>query len=144
MVIDFSDIFVHPLKDADPLQALTKAIEKNEQKILDLNRQQLDRGLDAKGSSLGKYANFKYKNRFQPVDLKLTGAFRDKFTLEVNKTATVFFSQDEKEAKLEKRYGKDIHGIPDYLIPNMQDIIEEDFIQNYQTLLLITTQTSRI
>lgn len=143
-MIDLADIFTEPLIDADPKQALKKALEKNEQKILDLNRQQLDKGLDAKGKSLGKYASFKYKNRFQPVDLKLTGSFRDKFTLEVNDKASFIFSQDEKEAKLEKKYGKDIHGISEQLIPNMQDIIEDDFIDGYQTLLLITTQTTRI
>jgi hypothetical protein len=143
MEVSFSDIFVHPLQDADPAQALIKSIEKNEEKILDLNRRQLDRGLDAEGKSLGRYKNFNYKRRFEPVDLKLTGSFRDKMNLQVTKTETTVFSQDQKEAKLQKQYGKEIEGIPLSMIANMQDIILDDFVEGYQALLLITTQTER-
>jgi hypothetical protein len=143
-MLDFSEIFVEPLQDADPKYALMKALEQNEEAILDLNRQQLDRGLDARGNSLGKYKSFKYKNRWTPVDLKLTGAWRGKFTLQVKENESEIFSQDQKEEKLKAKYGKDIEGIPNYLIPNMQAIIEEDFVRNFQSLLLITTQTNRI
>lgn len=131
-----SNLFMQPLKKMKPIEALKKAIEQNDEKILDLNRQQLDKGKDAKGKSLGKYKNFKYKNRFQPVDLKLTGEFRDKFTLAVDNKQTIIFSQDQKEAKLEKRYGKDIHGVPAELLPNMQEIIKDDFINELKKQML--------
>lgn len=131
-MVDFKDIFYDQFKGVKPIDALKEAIAANEDRIMDLNRQQLDRGLDSEGRSLGKYANFKYKNRFQPVDLKLTGDFRNKFSLQITDKETEIFSQDAKEEKLKKRYGKDIFGIPDQFITNMQDIIEEDFIREYQ------------
>jgi hypothetical protein len=121
-----SDFFTAPLLLIDPGEAIKVAIEKNEQEILDLNRQQLDQGRDANGKSLGRYKNFKYKNRYQPVDLKLTGEFRRKFTIGVDETKTEFFSQDFKEDKLVKRYGKAIHGIQQQLLPNMVEIIRPD------------------
>lgn len=130
-----TEIFFNPFKGVKPIEALKDAISANEDRIMDLNRQQLDRGLDSEGRSLGKYANFKYKNRFQPVDLKLTGDFRNKFSLQIDDKQTEIFSQDEKETKLIKRYGKDIFGIPDTFIPNMQDIIEETFIKEYQEII---------
>jgi hypothetical protein len=126
------DMFLWPLQKGSPKEALKKAIGKNEDKIMDLNRQQLDRGLDSTGRSLGKYKNFKYKNRFQPVDLKLTGEFRNKFSLQISDTDTEIFSQDQKEGKLVKKYGKDIFGVPSPLIGNVEDIIKEDFIENYR------------
>lgn len=105
------NFFVLPLQGIDFVKLFKEALEKNEETVFELNKQQLDRGQDASGGSLGRYASFKYKNRFQPVDLLLTGEFRRKFTLqEGTKTAEVF-SQDEKNDKLTKRYGKDIFGI---------------------------------
>lgn len=141
MKVDFLDIFFTPLASAKPLEALKTAIEKNEDKIMDLNREQLDRGLDSAGKSLGKYANFKYKNRFQPVDLKLTGDFRDRFTLAVDDKQTIIFSQDVKDDDLRKRYGNDITGIADRDIERMQEIIEPDFINNFSFQIASKLQT---
>lgn len=129
-------LFTLPFELTDPKKALKDAIIKNEETILDLNRQQLDRGKDAKGDSLGKYKNFKYKNRWQPVDLKLTGDFRDKFSLQVDDKQTTIFSQDRKDDLLTKRYGKDIFGVADPFIPNVTNAIEDDFVNNYQKQLI--------
>jgi hypothetical protein len=129
------NLFSAPLLKMNPGKAMMKAIEKNEKEILDLNRQQLDRGLDADGNSLGRYKNFNYKGRWQPVDLKLTGDFRNRFTLGVDEKKTEFFSQDVKAAGLEKKYGKDIMGIPQSLMPNMQAIIRDDFITEIRNQL---------
>jgi hypothetical protein len=135
-MIDFKDIFVKPFEETKPVKALVIAIERHEDAIMDLNRQQLDRGLDANGDSLGRYKNFKYKNRWQPVDLKLTGDFRRKFTLQSDEKETEIFSQDYKAKWLEKRFGVDINGVPSSLIPNMQDIIIDDFQEEYEKQLL--------
>ncbi len=135
-MFDFKDIFVQPFEDTKPVKALVTAIEKHEDAIMDLNRQQLDRGLDSKGESLGRYKNFKYKDRWQPVDLKLTGDFRRKFTLQSDDKQTTIFSQDHKAPGLEKRYGVDINGVPSSLIPNMQELIEDDFVEQYGKQLL--------
>ena len=135
-MIDVSDIFFDQFQNTKPLIALKEAIAANEDKILDLNRQQLDRGQDSQGRSLGRYANFKYKNRFEPVDLKLTGDFRNKFSLQIDDKQTEIFSQDVKEEKLKKRYGKEIFGISNTYLPNMQGLIEDDFVKHYQQQLL--------
>lgn len=135
-MFDFNDIFLQPFVDTKPVKALVTAIEKHEDAIMDLNRQQLDRGLDAKGDSLGRYKNFKYKGRWQPVDLKLHNDFRRKFTLQSDDKETIIFSQDVKAPWLEKRYGVDINGVPSSLIPNMQELIEDDFVDQYGKQLL--------
>jgi hypothetical protein len=135
-MIDFKDIFVKPFEETKPVKALVTAIERHEDSIMDLNRQQLDRGLDANGKSLGRYKNYNYKGRFQPVDLKLKGPFRNKFTLQSDEKKTEIFSQDVKAPWLEKRYGVDINGEPATLIPNMQELIIDDFQEEYEKQLL--------
>lgn len=129
---DILSIFYDPVAALDPLTALKQAISSNDDKIMDLNRRQLDKGLDATGKSLGRYKNFNYKNRFQPVDLKLKNEFRGKFTLQISDKETEIFSQDRKEKWLVKRYGLNIFGVPVPMIDTMQDIIREDFINNYR------------
>jgi hypothetical protein len=130
MAVSFKHIFVQPLKKMQPLEALKDALLTNDEKIFALNTQQLDRGLDAKAVSLGKYKNFNYKKRYQPVDLLLTGDFRKKFTLEVRNTESRIFSQDWKDDILVSRYGKDIFGVPKVMYPNLGMILLDDFIKN--------------
>jgi hypothetical protein len=57
------NLFMAPLNKLSPASALQVAIEKNDQEIIQLNQQQLDRGQDADGKSLGRYKNFKYKKQ---------------------------------------------------------------------------------
>lgn len=133
---DFLSILFDPITKGSPLEALKTSIRANEDEIMDLNRQQLDRGLDSKGKTLGRYANFKYKGRWQPVDLKKTGDFRDKFSLQIDDKATEIFSQDEKEAKLKKRYGKEIFGVPAPLINNVREIVRDEFINDFRKQVL--------
>ncbi len=121
---ELQTIFSAPLKVPDMEKIIASSLEKHEQQIIDYNLQQLDRGLDAKGKSLGKYANFKYKNRYQPVDLKLTGEYRRKKTLTPGKKKAEMFSQDEKAPMLEKRYGKDIEGLNSQNLDNTSELIK--------------------
>lgn len=114
-----------PFKGLDIQALIGEAMQEKDEQIMDLNKQQLDRGLDATGDSLGRYKNFKYKNRFQPVDLLLTGEFRRKFTLAPGKKSAEIFSQDQKTKFLEKRYGKDIFGISSNVKDNVASIIKE-------------------
>jgi hypothetical protein len=122
-----SALFSGPLKKINPGKALQEAIENNDQRILNINRQQLDRGLDSDGNSLGRYKIFNYKNRWEPVDLKLTGAFRNKFELGVDEKKIEFFSQDIKSKKLEKKYGKKIFGVANQYISTIGEIIRPGF-----------------
>lgn len=131
---ELQSIFSAPLKAPDMEKIVAAALDKHEQQILDYNRQQLDRGLDAKGKSLGKYANFKYKNRFQPVDLKLTNSYRGKKTLATGKKKAEMFSQDPKADKLVKIYGKDIEGLNKQNLDNTGELIKP----HVQTLFLLS------
>ncbi|GEM_PF-4217768 len=135
MNIDVRDIFLKPFIALDPVHSLQKAIEKNKDDILDLNRQQLDRGLDSDGDSLGRYKNFNYKKRWAPVDLKLHNDFRSEMDLKTDDKGTELFSHDWKAAILTKRYGKDIFGVPTVFINNMQEAVREDFVNEFSKLL---------
>lgn len=126
-----SDFFSLPLLKKDPGEALRQSIRDNAEPILDLNRQQLDRGLDAKGKDLGRYANFNYKGRLRPVDLLLRNDFRADMFVRVGKDSTEIFSFDWKTAKLTKRYGKDIFGIATPYLHNVGEIVKPDFQRNY-------------
>ncbi|MEI8142833.1 MAG: hypothetical protein WCG90_08205 [Chitinophagia bacterium] len=125
-----------PFKKLDMQLLIGEAMQEKDEQIMDLNKQQLDRGLDATDDSLGRYKNFKYKNRFQPVDLLLTGDFRKKFTLAPGKKSAEIFSQDQKSTFLEKRYGKDIFGISSNVKDNVAAIIKDPLGVKVKTKLL--------
>lgn len=133
--INVKSVFYDKLRALKPVRALQKAIIKNADAISDLNRQQLDKGLDSEGKSLGKYARFNYKGRWQPVDLKLKGPFRREFYVEPDEKKTEIKSTDWKESILIKMYGRNIHGVPKYLIPNMGHIVLADFINEFKKQL---------
>jgi len=129
MGVSFKHIFVTPLKKIKPNEALKQALMVNDEKIFDLNRQQLDRGLDAKGQSLGDYARFSYKQRWRPIDLLKEGDWRKKFTLDQSRRNESFiFSQDWKDDILVWRYGKDIQGVPKVMYPTLALAIIDDFV----------------
>lgn len=96
-----------------PEYALQDAIIENKDAILQLNDKQLDTGVDAKGQDLGQYKNFKYKNRFRPIDLKQTGEFRSEEDVIVDDTQMLFVDPDSKTDQLMNRYGEDILGLTD-------------------------------
>ena len=85
----------------------------HEAEITDINRFQLDKGLDSDGRDLGSYAIFAYKNRFSPVDLKDTGAFRQSFDLKAFGPAFELIATDRKTNDLQERYGEAILGLSD-------------------------------
>jgi hypothetical protein len=116
--------FVDPFRSLDLNKLFQNALEKSQDTVFILNYQQLDKGVDAKGKSLGRYRNFKYKNRYTPVDLLLTGAWRGKFTLGTHKDYAEVFSQDVKEDMLVKRYGKDIEGLSKQSEANLAEVIK--------------------
>jgi hypothetical protein len=130
------DFLVLPLKEIDMEALIAETMQEKDDSIMDLNKQQLDRGLDAKGNSLGRYKNFKYKNRFQPVDLKLKGDFRNKFTMAAGKKSAEIFSQDFKDGFLVKHYGKDIQGIADQSKSNVAELIHDPMGEKYKKKLL--------
>lgn len=93
--------------------AVAEAINQNKEIVLQPNDAQLDKGLDSKGKDLGEYKNFKYKNRWRPVDLLLTGEFRGEEDVITDNTEMVYVDPNEKTESLMSRYGVDIIGLPD-------------------------------
>lgn len=110
-----------------PMDAiLGESVERHESDIVELNLQQLDRGLDSTGKSLGQYASVKYKNRLQPVDLLDTGAFRGSFGVDTQTGGFVMNSTDSKTGFLTTRYGPDIHGVPEADKPEVGAWLADD------------------
>lgn len=108
-------MFVSPFVGLDIPDLIRQSFDAKEQDILKLNKDQMDGGIKADGSEIGRYRNYKYKNRFKPVDLKLKNDFRGDmfFRDKGNKRQGVISSDDKKTIKLEKKYGKDIFGLTD-------------------------------
>lgn len=111
MIPSIKNMFVAPFQNLDMMELFRQAIQIHEQDIIAENESQLDEGIDANSQTLGDYKNFAYKNRFRPVDLFLTGAFRSKFFIVVHDTYAEINSTDEKTGKLMDKYGENIFGI---------------------------------
>lgn len=133
-------VFVLPLDLMEPLPSLMREIPKQSDVFFDLNERQLDLGLDSNSKDLGEYASFGYKGRFKPVDLKLTGKFRQELALRVTKKDTQIFSDDSKSPVLQKRYGKDIFGVAkmfhyilgEALLPGFADDVKRKIRKNFK------------
>lgn len=120
------DFFTGKLEAVDLNQVIGKAIDENESLISDLNGSQLNEGLDSKGGDLGEYKDFSYKNRFRPVDLRLTGEFRRSIYPKNEGDVFVMDATDWKAESLVERYGDDILGLNDENIQKAGEIIKED------------------
>lgn len=123
-VKDYMD-FVKNVRDAIPNQT-EGIIKRNEQLILDLNRQyQLMEGLDSNGNSgtkiFPKYRPFTIeikRNIGQPYDrvtLFHNGDFYKSFNIEIDKNnhKITILAKDNKTPALVKKYGKNILGLTD-------------------------------
>lgn len=111
--INSIDVTLRSLDD----QAL-RIVAEIQDKITDLNKDQLMQGLDGTGQKLTpKYSRVRYaraKNSVNPLpgygtpDLKLTGKFYSNFFVTAKKGVFEVDSSDEKRDKLALKYGKDI------------------------------------
>lgn len=108
--------------------------------MLNMERQRLLQGLNAKGEPLkpeyasDSYAN--YKLRFNPlgvVDLTLTGEFTKSFYIDFSSFPIKLYATDGKTEKLVAKYGEEIFGeteqdletIRDYIAARYQDYIQQ-------------------
>ena len=105
---------------------INRAIEVNRDIIADQNTNQLDKGLDSEGNDLGEYSNFDYKNRWKPVDLKLTGDFRKSINPSVGSDSFSLDASDWKTTMLKKRYGNSILGLSKEGVEVTCEFIKED------------------
>ena len=118
-----------------PEYALQDAIIENKDAILQLNDKQLDIGVDAKGQDLGQYKNFKYKNRFRPIDLKLTGEFRSEEDIIVDDTQMLFVDPDSKTERIMEHFGEDVIGLTEDNIYEAAVILTDPAIENIKRQL---------
>ena len=116
-------------------QLLGECIDETKNVAIDLVRSQLLNGESGSGK-MPDYASKKYKSKkmaLNPsaggrVDLKLTGAFQDKFYLVRGKYSMRIRSRDTKNSKLLNEYGIDIFQL------NVQN--EDTYVRNYLLKLM--------
>lgn len=129
-----TELFAGRFSRISPVENLKHSLIQNQREILDQNESQMDKGVDSEGNSIGSYKFFEYKNRYEPVDLLLTGSFRDKMFLTIDNEKTAISSTDEKRQRLVKKYGDDIFGIYDK--KRMAATIGPEFFKSYKEDLL--------
>lgn len=114
---------------------ITAAAVEHEAELTDLNRKQLDKGLDAAGNDLGDYRYYEYKNRWRPVDLKDTGAFRRSFDIKPFGKGFEVVATDPKADELQDKYGDAILGLPDTELRTAGEIVLETVIEKIEQQL---------
>jgi hypothetical protein len=113
-------------------KVIDESLEEVSPLIADRQKDQMREGKNAKGGKIGRYRNAGYarmKNSMNPIpgfgvpDLLLTGAFYSEIFAEPRGDKMVISSTNEKVAKLEDRFGKDIFGLNP---PTKAELIRED------------------
>ncbi|OOG19133.1 hypothetical protein BWD42_04065 [Sphingobacterium sp. CZ-UAM] len=87
------------------------ALRANKEDIANFNKEQLSRGEDSEDGDLGTYHDFNYKNRWKPVDLKLTGDFHNSIKPKFGSNSFEMTSNDSKAEMLQDKYGDSILGL---------------------------------
>ncbi|WP_293916539.1 MULTISPECIES: hypothetical protein [unclassified Sphingobacterium] len=90
---------------------VSSSLKANRNTISDYNREQLESGMDSELRDLGIYKDFNYKNRWRPVDLKLTGDFHNSIKPKFGSKDFEITSNDQKADMLQDKYGDDILGL---------------------------------
>lgn len=121
-----------------------QAVTETKEKITDIQREQMFKGLDADGNKIRRYRNNKYaiaKNAMNPLpglgvpDLKLTGAFYRGFitdvTPEIFSTRSTDIKNDELTAKYNP-FGLNVESKTDY-----SDKLRPVFVKNVKEKLQI-------
>lgn len=123
--------FSSRLEKVDMHEVLNKAIEANEEIISDQVTNQLNKGFDGNGEDLGEYANYAYKNRWKPVDLKLTGAFHESIKPKTYPDYFEMTASDPKTEELTQKYGDAILNLSEEGVRNTAEFIKNDLQQLY-------------
>jgi hypothetical protein len=125
---------------------ILKILKSEEAALVDANTDQLMRGEDSEGNEIDppyrsrNYAEFKlFLNPAGVVDLNLTGAFHAKFKLVTSKGWPAYlYSTDKKAPELEGKYGRDIYGVQEEtlgdinqssILPKVQDYFRRDVFE---------------
>lgn len=121
-------------------QLKEQIISENEGIAVDMNKDQLEQGLDSNNSYLRAYrspAYAAYKNQLNPrpgfgnPDLLLSGDFYKGFTSEIKGDRMQIASSDEKNNKLKGKYGEDIFGLNPANTKQFKDVNRESYLRNW-------------
>ncbi len=119
------------------------AIKLNNEYISDQLTFQLSEGIDGDGKEItnqvtgsSSYANFGYKGRWSPIDLRDTGVFYRSIIPKVFKDMFEMTSKDNKVEKLMETYGDAILNLTDDSVENIAQQVFPDFSENVQKQLL--------
>jgi hypothetical protein len=137
---------VRRLRDFDKRseEIVIQVSKQFEAEILDMNTQEqlFNKGIDADGDSLGKYATLTKQIKAglgQPtnrVTLKDTGDFHDSFFARFVGKNIAIGATDEKAEKLEDRYGKAIYGLTDDNLQEVIDMVRPEMINEFRKRIL--------
>jgi len=108
-------------------------VKANEKPLVQINREQMQSGINAEGQTIGAYRSASYakfkkamgsKSPYRVPDLLLTGSFQDKMTLETDDRDYFITSTDSKTGDLMEKYKENgnIFGITPKNIPLAQAI----------------------
>jgi len=123
------------LADGGMEEILEKALDEEEDFILDLNRAQLEDGMRADGTQLPPYSPYTVQikaakgQQTQPMNLRDTGAWQSRFQMRKYDKFFEIVSTDYKDVRLVERFGEQIEGLTqenigvalDKMLPHMQE-----------------------
>jgi len=129
------NFFTERLSKVDINSIIGRAVESNSDYISDQLTKHYDKGEDGKGASLGKYKDFNYKNRFEPIDLKLTGAYRKSIAPKNYGEYFEMNATDSKTEKLVTQFGENILSLSKEDVKNIGEFIKPDIIKDFRNEL---------
>lgn len=109
-----------------------KAIDRQADYMVELNRDQLEDGMRSDGSQLPPYspATVEIKNakgqQTQPMNLRDTGSWQGRLHVKKYDKYMEIISDDPKEGKLIERFGENIEGLTDENIDKVRDRAFDD------------------
>ena len=127
---------------ANQEKELEAIIQRNQKAVLDLNKQQLFKGEDSEGKSLGRYRSKAYAafklllNPLGVVDLFVTGRFYSKFFLKRNKFPIQIDSTDSKRDELVQKYTDKIFNLNEESKAILvKDWVKREYIDYWRKIL---------
>ena len=128
--------------ESDYPKIVIKLVSQFAAEIIDLNVDQLNKGVNSLGQPIEpEYRPFTVrikKEKGQPfnrVTLKDEGDFHDSFFLVINPTSIAIYATDEKTAKLERKYGKEIFGLTDENLQEIIDLLKPELQNHFKELV---------
>lgn len=114
-----------------------QSFQEHKEEAMDLNTesQLFDQGVDSKGRDLGEYTPFTVQikrakgQKTDFITLKDEGDFYEGFFVKANKFPVVFDSRDSKKKKLVERFGKDIFGLTQQSVNELNEEYIKETIQ---------------